>query len=398
VTRSSIPHRGAVLPPEVKPAEASDAPHVPLRSPSGSGAIRLNRLQQSNPTAVTCPEMKAVRPSEPEIQEFKNGLAANDSAPPQLGSDSPSRTSWADAGVSDPITEQTGRATELSIVPHALTQRDRALLLRMDGVHAGQVIPLEEGTITIGRHPKNSLVIDDTGVSRDHAELLCTENGIQLLDKGARNGTIVQGQRVEGRIELCDGDFIQFGPRVGFRFSLTDRKQEKLLQRLYESSNRDALTGAYNRKHFDERILSELAYAARHKTNSSLILFDIDHFKKVNDTWGHAAGDAVLRQVSGITLSRLRTEDLFARIGGEEFAVLLRGVSLEGAARLAERLRTSVSAVPTLFDQNNIPVTISLGCASLKCTEGQLGDGLIRLADERLYEAKNSGRNRVISK
>lgn len=387
-----------MLPPEATNPKPAEGKHAPLRSPSGSGAIRLNRLQQSTPTAATCPEIPAIRPSETEIQEFRAALAANDSSkPPALGSEPSARISWADAAVSDPITEQTGRATELSIIPSADSQRDRALLLRMDGVHAGQVVPLEPGTITIGRHPKNSVVIDDTGVSRHHAELICTDDGIELLDKGARNGTIVQGQKVEGRVELCDGDFIQFGPRVGFRFSLTDSKQEKLLQRLYESSNRDALTGAYNRKHFDERLLSELAYAARHKASTALILFDIDHFKKVNDTYGHAAGDAVLRQVAGITLSRLRTEDLFARIGGEEFAVLLRGVSLEGAARLAERLRTSVSTVPTLFEGTHIPVSISLGCASLKCTEGELGDGLIRLADERLYRAKNGGRNRVVS-
>lgn len=307
------------------------------------------------------------------------------------------RVSWADVDADDPITEQTGRVTQISQVPSIVQSRDRALLLRMDGVHAGQVISLNDGTVTVGRHPQNTLSVDDTGVSRFHAELRRTVGGYVLEDKGARNGTIVQGQRVRKAVAIHDGDFIQFGPRVGFRFSLTDRTQEKLLKRLYESSNRDALTGAYNRKHFDERLLSEMAYAARHKTSTALLLFDIDHFKRVNDTYGHAAGDAVLRQVAGITSSRLRTEDVFARIGGEEFAVLLRGVNLAGCARLAERLRTSVSTVPTLFEGTPIPVTISLGCASLTCQEGCQADSLIRMADERLYRAKNSGRNRVVS-
>ncbi len=386
------------MPPE-KTTVTSDRTLVPG---SGSGAIRLNRLQQANPTGVTQPEMPAVRPSDPAIREYSiSKLPANDrpripSSPAAISERASNRTSWADAEVFDPITEPTGRATEIGPPPSLISDRDRALLLRMDGVHAGQVIPLEE-SLTIGRHPNNGVVIDDTGVSRHHAELRIERGVLLLKDLGARNGTIVQGRKIEGIVELHDGDFIQFGPRVGFRFSLTDLKQERLLQRLYESSNRDALTGAYNRKHFDERLLGELAYASRHEASTALLLFDIDHFKKVNDTYGHAAGDAVLRQVSGIAQSRLRAEDVFARIGGEEFAVLLRGVDLKGSTRLAERLRTSISSVPTMFDQVTIPITISIGCASTRCEGAELGDRLIRLADERLYRAKNSGRNRVVS-
>lgn len=341
--------------------------------------------------------MPAVRPSQPEIRNESDGKAPSEKESARFQSDRPSaRFSWAAAPTLDPITEQTGRATELSLTPTVSPERDRALLLRMDGVHAGQVISLDEERVTIGRHPKNHVVIDDTGVSRHHAEIVFSTDAYFLLDKGARNGTIIQGQKAQERVELVDGDFIQFGPRVGFRFSLTDARQEKLLQRLYESSNRDALTGAYNRKHFDERLLTELAHAARHRSTTALLLFDIDHFKRVNDTYGHAAGDAVLRQVAGVTLSRLRSEDVFARIGGEEFAVLLRGVSVAGAARLAERLRTSISAVPTMFEGRTVPVTISIGCAATTGAPDARSDELIRRADERLYQAKNGGRNRVV--
>ena len=363
----------------------------------GSGAIKLNHLQHSSPSAITTPEMKAVIPPSQNTDPDPVYPPAH---PPPAASPSltSARGSWGDGPNFDPITEQTGRPTKISMVPSVVQKRDRALLLRMDGVHAGQVISLDASTVTMGRHPKNLIVVDDTGVSRFHAEIMVEGNSIHLLDKGARNGTLVQGARVSGSVELNDGDFIQLGPRVGFRFSLTDVKQERLLQRLYESSNRDALTGAYNRKHFDERLLSELAYAARNSSVISLILFDIDHFKKVNDTHGHAAGDAVLRHVAGITMTRLRTEDVFARIGGEEFAVLLRGVSLQGSVRLAERLRTSISAGATMFEGRSIPITISLGCAAMQPTS-EIGphDGLIRQADERLYRAKNAGRNRVIS-
>lgn len=374
MSQSWAPDREPVLP---EPPEVRGR----LEPKIGSGAIRLNSLRNSNPTAITRPEMPAIR--EPSLPPERLS---------QPGSGGP--ISWADSRPSDPVTEQTGRATEIGAPPTHQEKRDRAVLLRMDGVHAGQVTSLGKDDVLLGRQSDCDVVIDDTGVSRHHARILRQGDKHILICLGARNGTVVQGNRVP-HAELHDGDFVQLGPRVGFRYSITDEKQEKLLHKLYESSNRDALTGAYNRKHFDERLISELAYATRHRAATSLILFDIDHFKKVNDTFGHAAGDAVLRQVSGIVQSRLRTEDVFARIGGEEFAVLLRGVNLSGCARLAERLRTSVSAVPAVYDGKTIPVTISLGCSMTEAGINERPDELVRIADERLYMAKTSGRNRV---
>jgi two-component system, cell cycle response regulator len=296
----------------------------------------------------------------------------------------------------DPITEQSSRPTDVGPISIEIEQRDRALLLRMDGIHAGQVLSLMKDEVMIGRNPDNDFIIDDAGVSRRHAKITRIGHEYVLTEVNARNGTLVQGQKVV-RTPLHDGDFVQLGPRAAFRFSMVDLKQEKLLEKLFESSTRDALTGAYNRKHFDERLLSEIAYALRHESKMSLILFDIDHFKKVNDTKGHPAGDAVLRHVAGIALSRLRTEDMFARVGGEEFAILLRGVDVQGAARLAERLRSNVSASPTQFEGALIPVTMSAGCAALGCADPATAEVLLRVADERLYAAKSAGRNRVIA-
>lgn len=362
------------------PERSPFLPEAPLGPQSGlvpvvRDEVHIKVTERAN-TSVTVPEMPAVRPS--------------------IRSSATDRYSWSDAHThqEDPITEQTGRATELELSTAHSEQRDRALLLRMDGVHAGQVISLEKEEITIGRQADNDLVVDDTGVSRHHARIVRVGSDRLLIELNARNGTIVQGERVESRL-LSDGDFIQLGPRAAFRYSITDRKQEQLLHRLYESSNRDALTGTYNRKHFDERLLSEIAYAVRHDGRTGLILFDLDHFKKVNDTRGHAAGDAVLRHVAGIVNARLRTEDVFARLGGEEFAIILRGVDLQGCGRLAERLRSNVSATPTTFQGAMVPVTISLGCATLLCTKSTNAELLLRLADERLYHAKTNGRNRV---
>ena len=169
------------------------------------------------------------------------------------------------------------------------------------------------------------------------------------------------------------------------------------MRQLFESSVRDVLTGAYNRQYMSERIATEIAYAVRHRTNLSVILFDLDHFKRVNDTHGHPAGDAVLKYVAAVVSSRLRAEDVFARYGGEEFVVLLRGIDLAGAARAAERLRGAVAGGATTCDGTLIPITLSAGCASLGCAPVCSGDALLAVADRRLYGAKHAGRNRVVA-
>ncbi|HET7539888.1 MAG TPA: GGDEF domain-containing protein [Polyangiaceae bacterium] len=274
--------------------------------------------------------------------------------------------------------------------------RDRAMLLRMDGVGAGQVLSVSQAPFTMGRHATNRLPIDDDSISRFHARFVCEEGKYFIEDLGSRNGTFLQGKRVT-RAEVKDDDWVQLGARVAFRFTLTDARQEGLLRKLYESSTRDALTGAYNRRHFEDRLRAELAFAVRHATDCALILLDIDHFKRVNDTYGHPAGDEVLRHLAGIATRALRTEDVFARFGGEEFAVILRGASTRGAGRLAERLREALSQQPALYEGQPITTTLSAGCAALSCCATPSPDEVIAIADRRLYAAKQGGRNRVVA-
>ncbi len=160
---------------------------------------------------------------------------------------------------------------------------------------------------------------------------------------------------------------------------------------------RDALTGTYNREHFEERLKVEVAYARRHNTVVSLVMFDLDHFKKINDNYGHPAGDAALIYVSQRMQKGLRTEDVFARYGGEEFAVILRGIDLEGSRRVGERLRSTVAATPVEFDGKTFPVTMSVGCATLSDCPEPSTTALVAIADRRLYAAKHGGRNRVVA-
>ncbi len=275
-------------------------------------------------------------------------------------------------------------------------KRDRAVLVRMDSIHAGHVTSLDGPEVRIGRHADNAVVVDDEGMSRLHARVYYEDAAYWVEDLDSSNGTYVNGRRV-GKESLSDGAVIQLGPRVCFRFSITDENQERILRQLFESSVRDALTGAYNRHFFFERLQAELSYAGRHNSQTSLLLFDVDHFKKINDTFGHPAGDGVLRNIAAVTLRLLRLEDVFARYGGEEFVVLLRGVPIQGAERAGERLRTAVEGSPAEVDGVRIPATISVGCASLACAERLDAEALIAVADRRLYTAKRAGRNRVVA-
>jgi diguanylate cyclase (GGDEF)-like protein len=272
----------------------------------------------------------------------------------------------------------------------------RALLMRIDGVHAGSVFAVDQLPCTIGRHASNTLRIDEDSISRFHARISRDEQGYDLEDLQSRNGTFVGGQRIT-RHRLKDGEGLTFGTKAAFYFNVSDTLEERLLRRLYESSTRDALTGAYNRAHFDERLRAEIAFASRHATETSLIMIDIDHFKRVNDTHGHPAGDVVLKELVTVAQRSLRTEDVFARFGGEEFAVIMRGINLLGAYQLAERLRLAVAQTPVPLDGKTIRITLSAGCASMTCCSAPVTPAeLLRVADRRLYLAKTGGRNRVV--
>ena len=179
------------------------------------------------------------------------------------------------------------------------------------------------------------------------------------------------------------------GGLVGFRFDITQlKRQERELSRLAWS---DSLTGAMNRHRFTELASNEIDRAKRHDNQVSLLLLDADHFKKINDRNGHAAGDEVLKGLVERWRSGLRSHDLIGRIGGEEFCVLLPEVGPEGAAQLAERLHTVIAELPFAFEGQLLRVTVSIGVATLGAGEDL--SALMRRADAALYEAKHAGRD-----
>jgi two-component system, cell cycle response regulator len=274
--------------------------------------------------------------------------------------------------------------------------KDRHLFVRVRGAQLGQVTRLPTTNVRVGRAQDCELWLADDGVSRRHARIFPEDLHYVIEDTQSANGTFISGQRVEHQI-LRDGDMVQFGPQAVFRYSITDESQEALLRQLYEASVTDALTGAANREHFDSQLRAELSYARRHKTDLSLVLFDVDHFKKVNDTYQHPVGDQVLVQIAAIVRREVRNEDVFARYGGEEFALVLRGIDIAGARTVGDRLRLKVSQNRIPLDQGELVVTVSAGCASLTTLVDQTPEAMILASDQRLYAAKRGGRNRVVA-
>lgn len=269
-------------------------------------------------------------------------------------------------------------------------------LIVIAGKQIGKQYKVQGPEMVIGRSPECEVQIEDDGVSRRHARVY-NQNGIYMLgDAGSTNGTFANGQKITQHV-LRDGDKIQIGTNTVLKFTVQDSIEEQAQRALYDSATRDGLTGAYNKKFFAERLRSEYAFAARRNTPLSLVLFDIDFFKKVNDNFGHIAGDFVLKKVSALVAGSLREEDIFARYGGEEFGIILRETDAEKAFIIAERIRRSIEQNKFLHEGQTIPVTISLGSATLNATAHPDPKALLKAADDLLYKAKRGGRNRTES-
>ncbi|HEY8041923.1 MAG TPA: GGDEF domain-containing protein [Polyangiaceae bacterium] len=296
--------------------------------------------------------------------------------------------------------ESSTRTTDaaIAIVPSSTPYRKTSAMVSVvTGPTTGRVFSVGDDETIIGRGKEAQVRIDDAGASRAHARILVGEDGGYVLeDMGSTNGTFLDGRKIE-RAALQSGDRIHVGPNVVLSFAIVDAQAERIAHQLYESSVQDPLTRAHNRRYLVERLAGEIAYARRHKTRLSLIIFDLDNFKRVNDTYGHLAGDDVLRDVAALVQRMIRAEDVFARFGGEEFVVLVRGIEHVNVGRFAERLRVAVERLEIASDAAVLRVTISVGFASLDelVEEGHDAEGLLRQADERLYRAKTDGRNRV---
>ncbi|MGC4001232.1 MAG: GGDEF domain-containing protein [Anaeromyxobacter sp.] len=260
------------------------------------------------------------------------------------------------------------------------------------GPAAGVRVPLE-GEVVVGRDPRCELPVPSGDVSRRHARIVPEGDGHRIIDLESTNGTFVNGRSVRDH-RLAAGDRIELGSCV-LRYLRQGEADAEDIAALAELVRRDALTGLANRRAFEEALRREVARARRAGDLLSVVAIDVDHFKNVNDEHGHAAGDQVLVEVAFRAASALRTEDLLARIGGEELAVLLPGATLPAAAEVAERIRRAVADRTVSVPDGEVAVTVSLGCATLAPGESD-PSSLVARADARLYDAKRAGRNRVV--
>lgn len=282
--------------------------------------------------------------------------------------------------------------TVITSAPKRGISDDQACLVVIYGDDLGRRIPLGSNPVTIGRSSKCDVQVDQDNVSRNHARVTQQGKDYIISDLGSTNGTYVNDECVSQRV-LEDGNQIKIG-RTILKFITGDNVEVQYHEEIYRLMTVDGLTNAYNKRFFSEELEKEISRSRRYSRDFSLILFDIDHFKQVNDTYGHLAGDAILRQLAGLIQSRIRRDDSLARIGGEEFGILLPEVAENGAYELAEKLRHLVEDKVFVFEGLKLNITISLGVAQWnpKITDPH---ALIKSADEKLYEAKHSGRNQV---
>ncbi|MFO0908712.1 MAG: GGDEF domain-containing protein [Isosphaeraceae bacterium] len=274
-------------------------------------------------------------------------------------------------------------------------------LIVVGGGIPGAMIRLDSAGAEIGRSNENTVRVPDLSVSRHHARIRVDDRGVAwLTDLGSTNGTFLNNRRLapHATARLDDGDRIQLGSTFVVKFVGLDPCDEQFQRELFERTVRDGLTGLFNRVYFLDQIGPTAQAGAARGLGLAILMLDVDHFKRINDTYGHDAGDAALREVAQVLRECTRNDDLVARYGGEEFVVALTVAAPDQATDRAERIRAAIASrrIPTGPKSAVLRVTASLGLAFAYPGRLRSPEALISAADLGLYQAKHAGRNRVI--
>lgn len=265
--------------------------------------------------------------------------------------------------------------------------------MQIYGKELGRRFELGGGVLTLGRDMDNHVVVNTDSVSRRHAIIEYGENERYIVDLGSTNGTYLNDHLIE-RAQLRTGDLLKIGDTI-FKFLCGKDIESSYHEEIYQMTINDGLTQIANKRYLLEFLEGELSRSRRYDRNLALIMLDIDHFKNINDEFGHLTGDFVLKEMAALIRKRIRREELFARYGGEEFAIVLPETDEEGGREFATIVRELVESAVFEFEGNLIPVTVSLGVVG-RTPKMSAPQDLIRKADERLYQAKRNGRNQVI--
>ncbi|HBN79175.1 MAG TPA: GGDEF domain-containing protein [Planctomycetaceae bacterium] len=258
------------------------------------------------------------------------------------------------------------------------------------------LIDIPESGLKIGRGNTAELILHDDSISREHASISFQNGTCYLQDLGSTNGTFLNGVDVE-KAEIRPGDRISVGSYI-FKLLSNDETEAQYYEAVYDMMTQDGLTRATNKRAFLDILKRETLRSINTNRPLSLIMFDIDHFKSINDTYGHLAGDQVLREVSQRIRSVIESHVTFARYGGEEFTLLIPELNIEQIATIAERCRAVISETKFDCESDTITVSISLGVSNMQSLSQdtlQPDTDLIAIADAKLYRSKNEGRNRV---
>lgn len=245
--------------------------------------------------------------------------------------------------------------------------------------------------VLLGRGSENTIVLENDSVSRRHCKIEKRGRTYHVQDLSSTNGTYVNDELITD-YQLRRGDQVKVGDTI-FKFLSGSDMEAQYHETIYKMTIVDGLTGVNNKRFLMETLEREIPRARRHQRPLTLVMFDIDHFKHINDTYGHLAGDYVLKEMAQLVKGRLRPDDVLGRYGGEEFCVVLPETDLPGGSAIAEELRALVQGHSFVFEQERINVTVSLGVAILQ--DDNDVTAFIKNADERLYAAKRDGRNRV---
>jgi two-component system cell cycle response regulator len=291
------------------------------------------------------------------------------------------------------VDEGQTRITHVKPATSKASQPACLVLIYPTGQLMGKKYTLDGDGLVIGRGSDCAIVVDLDSVSRRHAKIERMSGRIVVADMNSTNGTYVNENQVE-ECALSDGDQVKIGNAI-FKFLSGGNVETGYHEAIYRMTIIDGLTEAYNKRYFVEFLERELARCARYQRPLSLVIFDLDHFKKINDNHGHLAGDYVLREMIRRLRTRIRKEELLARYGGEEFVAVLPEAGHQGAMDFAEQIRLLVEQEPFEFEDESIPLTISSGVATIvgKTVDSQ---AFIKMADDNLYRAKHNGRNCVV--
>ncbi len=270
-------------------------------------------------------------------------------------------------------------------------------LTQLSGLGSGQVFNLKNQTLKIGRDRACQIWVEDPHISRIHAVISNEGETTTLKDEGSTNGVFINGTKIKNQV-LKNGDRILIGTRLFFKYSLEFADYQRVQNQKYMQANCDSLTKLYNKRFFVDVLSRELSYSRRNKNPLSLLMLDIDYFKKINDSYGHLVGDRVLAEIGELIRKTLRHENIACRYGGEEFAVVLRNTGPMAAETVAERLRSTIEKTNFTHLNQQLKVTISIGIATFDHNNFETYEELIKYADELLYESKLNGRNRITLK